>query len=93
MCLETHHPATILCTQQTSPYLLDKEHNPNPRELFISDLLSLIENVVNDDQDIILLGDFNKTFGDDITMVAKILTSGRLTDVHVYKHGQSNIAT
>ena len=48
-----------LHAQQTSQYLIDKIDNPNPRKLFIKDLLTLIKTAVADDQDIILMGDFN----------------------------------
>ena len=83
-----------LHAQQTSQYLIDKIDNPNPRKLFIKYLLTLIKTAVNDNQDIILMGDFNETIGEDPRMMAKVLTAGRLTDIHANRHGlNTNIAT
>ena len=39
------------------------------------------------------MGDFNKVCGDDPKMMAKIISAGKLTDVHAHKHGHANIAT
>ena len=39
------------------------------------------------------MGDFNKTIGDDASMMAKIPMAGKLTDVHAHKHDHCNIAT
>ena len=52
-----------LHAQQTSQYLIDKIYNPHPRKLFIKDLLTLIKEAVKDNQDIIIMGDFNETIG------------------------------
>ena len=82
-----------LHTQQTSLYLLDGEVDPNSRKLFIRDLHTLITTVTEENQDIILMGDFNEVCGDDPKMMAKILSVGKLTDVHAHKHGHANIAT
>ena len=53
-----------------SLYLLDGEVDPQPRQLFIRDLLKVIETAKEDNQDIILMGDFNETIGDDPQMMA-----------------------
>ena len=83
-----------LYAQQMSLYLLDGEVDLQPRQLFIRDLLKVIETAKDDNQDIILMGDFNETIGDDPQMMAKILAAGHLTDVHANKHGYGkNIAT
>ena len=83
-----------LHAQQTSQYLINKIDNPHPRKLFIKDLLTLIKEAVNDDQDIILMGDFNEIIGEDPRMMAQVLTAGRLTDIHANCHGnKTNIAT
>ena len=82
-----------LHAQQTSLYLLDGEVNPNPWELFIRDLHSLITTAIKENQDIILMGDFNEVCGDNQKMMAKILSEGKLTGVHAHKHGHANIAT
>ena len=82
-----------LHAQQTSLYLLDGEVHPNPRKNFIQDLLTLITTAKDDNQDIILIGDFNKVLGDDQKMMAKVMVAGNLIDVHTHKHGHANIAT
>ena len=53
----------------------------------------LITTATVEDQDIILMGNFNKVCGDDPKMMAKIVSAGKLTDVHAHKHGHANIAT
>ena len=73
---------------------MDKIDNPHPRKLFIKDLLTLIKEAVNDDQDIILMGDFNETIGEDPRMMAQVLTAGRLTNIQANRHSnKTNIAT
>ena len=40
------------------------------------------------------MGDFNETIGEDPRMITKVLTAGRLTDIHANRHGlKTNIAT
>ena len=39
------------------------------------------------------MGDFNEVVGEDSKLMAKVLSAGKLTDVHAHKHGQTNIAT
>ena len=91
---ETPAGDDTLHAQQTSQYLLDKVENPNPRKLFIKDLLAFIEDIVRADQDIILTGEFNETSGEDPKIMTHVLTTGRLTDVHANRHGnKTDIAT
>ena len=83
-----------LHAQQISQYLLDEVENPNPRKLFLKDLLALIEAVVQADQDITLMEDFNETIGEDPKMMAQVITAGKFTNVHANRHGNTtNIAT
>ena len=91
---ETPHGDDILHVQQTSLYLLDKVENPNTRKLFTQDLLALIEDAIQADQDIILMGDFSETISEDPRMMAQVLTAGRLINVYANRHGNTtNIAT
>ena len=57
---ETPTGDDTLHAQQTSLYLLDDKVNPNPRKLFIRNLVLIIEDAVQADQDIILMGDINE---------------------------------
>ena len=82
-----------LHAQQTSIYLLDGEVDPHPRKNFVLDLLKLLTTAKEEDQDIILLKDFNEVVGDNHRMMARILVKANLTDVHAHKHGHANIAT
>ena len=83
-----------LHAQQTPLHLLDGEVNPNPRKLFIRDLLTVITTATKENQDIMLMGEFNEVTGKDPKMMAKIIAAGRLTDVHTNKHGHhTNIVT
>ena len=82
-----------LHTQQTFLYLFDGKVNPNPRKLFICYLLTLITRATNENQGIILMGDFNQVVGDDPKMMAEVLSACKLVDVHVHNHGHVKIAT
>ena len=62
---ETSAGDDALHAQQTSLYLLDEEVDQNLRKLFIRDLHTLVTTATAEDQDIILMGDFNKVCGDD----------------------------
>ena len=73
---ETPAGDDTLHAQQTSLYLLDGEVEPNPRKIFIRNLLTLITTAKEDDQDIILLGDFNEVVGNDPKMMAKVWEKG-----------------
>ena len=65
--------------------------NPNPYKLFIQDLVSLIEEAVRANQDIIFMRDFNEAIRVDARMMAIVLTSGRLTDI-LYANRHANDA-
>ena len=39
------------------------------------------------------MGEFNEAVGNNPKMMAKVLSAGKLTDVHAHKHGHANIAT
>ena len=58
-----------------SLYLIDDTVNPNPRKLFIRDLLKFIETATIADQDIILMGNFNETIGDNPKMMSQIIAT------------------
>ena len=47
----------------------------------------------DNNQDLILMGDFNEVVGDDPKMIAKVLMAGNLTNAHAHKHGHAHIAT
>ena len=73
--------------------MLDGIDNPNPRKLFIEELIKVIEQAVRDKDDIILTGDFNEVVGEDSKLMAKVLRAGNLVDVHEKKYGNAcNIA-
>ena len=82
-----------LHAQQTSLYLLNGQVHPNLFKLFIPYLLTLITIATTENQDIILIGDFNEVVGEDSKLMAKVLSAGKLIDVHAHKHGHENIAT
>ena len=75
-----------LHAQQTTLYLLDSEVDPNPRKLFICDLLIIIITATKEKKDIILMGNFNKVDGEDPKLMATVLSAGKLIDVHAHKH-------
>ena len=83
----------MLHAQQTSLYLLDGEVDPNPWKLFIKDLSKLITTAKEGNQNILLIGNFNELVDDDSKMMANVLSTGNLIDVHAHKHGHANIAT
>ena len=63
---ETPSGGNTFHAQQSSLYLFHGEVDPYPRKLFIcDDLLSVITTATKENQDIILIGDFNKVIGDD----------------------------
>ena len=80
----------IVHAKQMFMYLLDGEVDTNPRKYFIQDLVTVITTAKEDNQDIILMSEFNEAVGDDPKL---ILTAGNLKDVHAHKHGQANIST
>ena len=82
-----------LFNQQIALYKLMNIREPNPKKIFIEDLVKVISKARASDKDIILTGDFNELVGDDPNMMAKVLLAGGLTDVHGHQHGNVDITT
>lgn len=78
---ETPVGDNTLHAQQIFVHLLDRKVDPN-KKICIRDLLKIITTAIRDNQDIILMGDFNKTIGDNSKMMTKVVAAGRLIDVH-----------
>ena len=57
--------------------------------MFTNDLVVIIEDAVRADQDIIPTEDFNKTIKEDHMMMTRMLTEGRLTNLHANRHGNN----
>ena len=84
---ETPADNDTIHAQQISLYLLDGEVDPNPRKIFIRDLLKVIKAATRENQDIILMGDFNESIREDPKMMARVIAAGRLIDIDAHKHG------
>jgi endonuclease/exonuclease/phosphatase family metal-dependent hydrolase len=82
-----------LFNQQIALYKLNNIRDPDPKRLFIEDLIELIAEAKKEDKDIILTGDFNELVGDDSNGMTKVLSAGCLTDAHGYQHGIVDITT
>jgi hypothetical protein len=82
-----------LFNQQISLYKLNNIREPDPKKIFINDLMELVKKARKEDKDIILTGDFNELVGDDLNGMATVLTAGGLTDVHSHQHGEVDITT
>ena len=82
-----------LFNQQIALYKLQNIREPDPKKLFITDLVKVITQAREQDKDIILTGDFNELVGDDPNQMAKVLQAGCLTDVHGHQHGEVDINT
>ena len=82
-----------LFNQQIALYKLNNIREPDPKKLFIADLVEVVKQAKEEDKDIILTGDFNELVGDDPTQMARVLQAGCLTDVHGHQHGEVNIPT
>jgi exonuclease III len=80
-----------LFNQQIALYKMNNKREPNPKKIFIADLIEVITKARASDKDIILTGDFNELVGDDPNMTAKVLMAGSLTDVHGHQHGDVDI--
>jgi exonuclease III len=59
----------------------------DPCRQFIHDLKALVKSLNQSNQDILLMGDFNKSIGVNPAGMASVMTSGSLTDVFCYWHG------
>ena len=82
-----------LFNQQIALYKLNNIREPNPKKIFIADLVEVVKTARAADKDIILTGDFNELVGDDPNQMAKVLQAGSLTDVHGHQHGEVDIKT
>ena len=82
-----------LFNQQIALYKLQNIRDPDPRKLFIVDLVRLVRQAREEDKDIILTGDFNELVGDDPSKMARVLEAGCLTDAHGHQHGEVDIKT
>jgi hypothetical protein len=80
-----------LFNQQIALYKLKNIREPDPKKIFISDLIALVTKARAEDKDIILTGDFNELVGDGHTEMAKVLAAGCLTDAHGHQHGAVDI--
>ena len=82
-----------LFNQQIALYKLKNIREPDPKQIFIDDLTTLVKKARNEDKDIILTGDFNELVGDDPRGMQRVLAAGGLTDVHEHQHGPVDITT
>ena len=82
-----------LFNQQVALYKLKDIREPDPKKLFIKDLIKLVTQARGEDKDIILAGDFNELIGDDPNGMAAVLQAGNLTDAHSHQHGEVEIST
>ena len=82
-----------LFNQQIALYKLKNIRDPDPKKLFISDLVEVMKKARREDKDIILTGDFNELVGDDLNAMARVLAAGDLTDAHGHQHGEIDIKT
>ena len=64
--LETPAGDDTLHAQQTLLYLLDGEVDPKPRKNSIRDLHTQVKATKENNQDLILMGDFNEVVGDEV---------------------------
>ena len=80
--------------QQESYLRQQNMHNPNPRKHFRKDLLSFLEACRKDEEELILIGDFNEELGGDPAGMANICSKlGSMIDVMLQHHGSDDIAT
>jgi hypothetical protein len=82
-----------LFNQQVALYKLNNIRDPYPKKKFINHLTELVMRARKEDKDIILTGDFNELVGGDLNGMAKVLSTGGLTDVHSHQHGEVDITT
>ena len=81
------HGARTTYSQQVRMMQIDGLSDPDPRKAFIRDLKALVKKLHTADHDIILMGDFNESVGVKPEEMASVISEGRLTDAHCYKHG------
>ena len=82
-----------LFNQQIALYKLKNIREPDPKKIFITDLVDLVKRARREDKDIILTGDFNELVGNDLDAMVKVLAAGNLTDAHRHQHGEIDINT
>jgi endonuclease/exonuclease/phosphatase family metal-dependent hydrolase len=82
-----------LFIQQIALYKLNNIRDPDPKKIFIHELIQLVTKARKEDKDIILTGDFNEVVGDESNGMAKVLLAGNPTDVHSNQHGTVDITT
>ena len=82
-----------LFNQQIALYKLNNIREPDPKKIFITDLVEVVKKARAEDKDIILTGDFNELVGDNPNQMARVLQEGCLTDVHGHQHGEVDINT
>jgi endonuclease/exonuclease/phosphatase family metal-dependent hydrolase len=71
-------------------YQLEGRTNPNPRQILIEDLCTLVSGFRSKGHNIILMGDFNEQVGIDPHGMALVLTAGGLIDSHSTCHSITN---
>jgi hypothetical protein len=82
-----------LFNQQIALYKLNNIRDPDPKQIFIEDLINIVKEARKEDKDIILTGDFNELIGDDTRGMLRVLQAGELTDTHEHQHGTVDITT
>jgi hypothetical protein len=82
-----------LFNQQIALYKLNNIGEPDPKKIFITDLIEAVKKARAEDKDFILTGDFNELVGDDPNKMAKVLEAGCLTDAHEHQHDEVDIKT
>jgi endonuclease/exonuclease/phosphatase family metal-dependent hydrolase len=63
------------------------QENQRPRDHFCKDLQFLLQDIINDDHEIILMGDFNEELGSSTRGFTKVITECNLVDVYAATHG------
>ena len=79
--------------QQESYLRQQNMHDPNPRKHFRKDLLSFLEACRKDNEELILIGNFNEELGGDPAGMANICSKLGMIDVMLLHHGSDDIVT
>jgi hypothetical protein len=77
----TSHTQQLLMLKQAH------QENQCPRDHFCKDLQFLLKDRINDDHDIILMGDFNEELGSSTRGFTKVITECNLVDVYAATYG------
>jgi hypothetical protein len=68
--------------------------HPNPRKQCVEDLQRAIARLVNNDEKVVIVGDFNELLGHDLGLMASVCAANNLFNVHAKFHGEAaNIPT